>query len=178
VIKKVVGLGITLEQSLDSKHTRVELAADFAEMAVQMAGGSSLLLAGGWGASNVDNTRTTTTTTQMTMATKDNDNGVDWALATVHTMGMPGLESVQDVYSEFKGLRVFKDMPIVGGLEEFNGRWKTRWRPHFKAADQKRFSRMSMYTKAADQQVAIEGHELDDVLASFDAYFLLKKRSF
>jgi hypothetical protein len=42
VSKKVAGLGITLEQSLDSRPTRVELAVDFAEMAVQMAGGSSL----------------------------------------------------------------------------------------------------------------------------------------
>jgi hypothetical protein len=37
---------------------------------------------------------------------------------------------------------------------------------------------MSMLTKAADQQVAIEGRELDDALASFDAYFLQKKRGF
>jgi hypothetical protein len=148
-------------------------------MAVWMAGGSSsLLLAGPQGASNVDNTGRTMKTTQLTMATTDNDDGVDWAQATVHTMGMRDLESVQDIYSEFKGLGVFKDMPIAGGLEECNQRWKTRWRRHFNATDQKRFSWMSMLTKAADQQVALEGRELDDVLSSFDAYFLQKKQSF
>jgi hypothetical protein len=41
VIEKVARLGTALEHSLDSRPTRVELAADFAEMAVQMAGGSS-----------------------------------------------------------------------------------------------------------------------------------------
>jgi hypothetical protein len=85
------------------------------------------------------------------------------------------LDSVQDIYSEFKGLRLFKDMP---GLEECDRRWKTRWQRHFNAADQRRFSWMSMLAKAADEQVAIEGRELDDVLASFNVYFLQKKRSF
>jgi hypothetical protein len=109
----------------------------------------------------------------------DNDNGVDWELATVHTIWICDLESVQDIYSEFKGLGLFKDMPIAGGgLEECDWRWKTRWRRDFNAADQKRFSRMSMLAKAADAQVAIEGRELDDVLASFDEYFREKKRSF
>jgi hypothetical protein len=132
----------------------------------------------GWRGGNVNNTRTTRTTTQITTTTTDDDIGVDWAVATVHTLGMRNLESVQDIYLEFKGLGVFKDMPIAGGLEECDWRWKTRWRRHFNAADQKRFSRMSMLTKAADHQVAIEGRELDDVLSSFDAYFLQKKRSF
>jgi hypothetical protein len=85
------------------------------------------------------------------------------------------LDSVQDIYSEFKGLRLFKDMP---GLEECDRRWKTRWQRHFNATDQRRFSWMSMLAKAADEQVAIEGRELDDVLASFNVYFLQKKRSF
>ena len=123
---------------------------------------------------NVDNTRTMTVMT----TTMDDDNGVNWVLGTVHTIRICYLDSVQDIYSEFKGLRLFKDMPIAGGLEEWDRRWKTRWQGHFNAADQKRFSLISMLVKAADEQVAIEGRELDDVLASFDAYFLQKKRSF
>jgi hypothetical protein len=46
VVATVTGLGTVLEQSLGSRPTRVELAADFAEMAVRMAGGSSPLPAG------------------------------------------------------------------------------------------------------------------------------------
>jgi hypothetical protein len=83
--EKVARLGTVFEQSLDSRPTRVELAADFVEMTVWMAGGSSQLLAGRRGTSNVDNTRMTMTTTQMTTMMAD-DNDVDWALATVHTI--------------------------------------------------------------------------------------------
>ncbi len=72
VCDKVAGLGTAFKQSLDSRPTRVELAADFAAMAVRMAGGSSPLQAGQQGASNMDNTRTTM---MMTTMTADDNNG-------------------------------------------------------------------------------------------------------
>jgi hypothetical protein len=37
---------------------------------------------------------------------------------------------------------------------------------------------MSILMKAIDEQVACEGRELDNALASFAAYFLQKKRNF
>ena len=70
VIEKVAGLGTALEQSLDSRPTRVELAADFVEMAVRMASRSSPLRVGRRGG-KVDNTRTTMKTTQITTATTE-----------------------------------------------------------------------------------------------------------
>ncbi len=86
---------------------------------------------------------------------------------------------MDNLYHEFKGLVPrFKALPIVGGLEECNWRWKTRWQRHYNAADQKRFSWMQMLTKAIDGQVASKGRELKDVVARFEAYFIHKKRSF
>jgi hypothetical protein len=171
VCEQMTGFSEKIDQSLDSRPTRAELAGMISEMAVRMAGGSSSLLAGQSGATNVNKTRLTTTRI-------DKHNGDDWVLATVHTIQVRDLMSVHDIYSEFKGLGQFKGSPIAGGLEECERRWKSRWRRHFIAADKKRFSRMSMLTKAVDEQVAIEGHNLDGVLASFDAYFVDKKRSF
>ena len=61
------------------------------------------------------------------MITTDDENGVDWVLATVHTIWICDLESVQDIYLELTRLgQKFKDMPIAGRLEECDGRWKTR----------------------------------------------------
>jgi hypothetical protein len=46
VIENVAGLSRARKQSLDSRPTRVELAADFAEMAVRMAGHHCRLVKG------------------------------------------------------------------------------------------------------------------------------------
>jgi hypothetical protein len=166
VCQKVDGLGAIFEASLESRPTRTELAGGFAEMAVRMAGGQGA----------VDVRRTTTATTAGVTVTED--SGVDWDRATIHTIQLRDIDCVDDIYKEFKGMGRFSESPIAGGLEECDRRWKTRWRRHFNSSDQKRFSRMSMLTKAIDYQVTTEGRLLCEVLGSFDHYFLQKKRSF
>ncbi len=103
---------------------------------------------------------------------------VDFGLAKVYLIRMRDIDCVDDIYKEFKGIGApCQDQPIIGGLEECDRRWKTKWRRHFNAADQKRFSRMTMLARAIDDQVE-DGRLLPEVLGSFDHYFLQKKRSF
>jgi hypothetical protein len=167
VCEKVDGLSEQLKESMESRPTRTELAADFAQIAVRLAGGGG----------RATTRRTTTTETERT--TTDEQDGIDDDLerASEHVLVARDIDCVDEIYREFKGLQRFTDVPIAGGLEECDRRWKTKWRRHFNPADQKRFSRMSMLSKAIDNQVK-EGRVLSEVLGSFDHYFLQKKRSF
>jgi hypothetical protein len=172
--EKVDGLATIFEASMDTRPTRTELAADFAGIAARLAGGGG-----------ADTTRTTTTTrTARTTTTTEGGNEMveedaDFRGACGHLIRIRDIDCVDDIYNEYKGIGgLFQGIPIDGGLEACDVRWKARWRRHFNAADQKRFSRMAMLAKAIDYQVAEEGRLLSEVLGSFDHYFLQKKRSF
>ena len=95
-----------------------------------------------------------------------------------HLIRIRDIDSVDEIYKEFKGIgRVCLDQPIKGGLEACDAWWKTKWKKHFNAADQKRFSRMMMLALAIDTEVS-RGVGLEDVLAKFDHYFRHNNRSF
>jgi hypothetical protein len=177
VLAKVEGLGTKFERSLESRPTRTELAADFAEIARRLAGGGAA----------IRRTSTTTTTRTTTRTTTTDDGGddeqqeeeEDFQRASQHLIRIRDIDEVDQIYYEFKGLTpLFEGAPIAGGLEACDRRWKARWRRHFSSSDQKRFSRMAMLTKAIDKEVHEEGERLADVLAKFDHYFREKKRSF
>jgi hypothetical protein len=111
-------------------------------------------------------------------AVEEEEEDEDFKRASVHLIRIRDIDRIDDIYYEFKGIgRLFRGIPIEGGLEACDTRWKTKWRKHFNPADQKRFSRMTMLAKAIDKEVS-EGVALRDVLAKFDHYFLQKKRSF
>ena len=118
VCQKMDGLGTMMSQSMDARPTREELAVDFAQMAVRLAGGRVSAVAGGRVARN-DTT---------TAVTRTEDSGPEWERATAHTIQIRDIDCVDDLYHEFKGLGMFEGLPIVGGLEECDRRWKTRWR--------------------------------------------------
>ncbi len=173
VVEKLDQLDRKFEESLETMPTRTELAADFADIAVRMAGGGVRREATGTG------TIMTTTTTRTTDEDHHGMHGADWDAASTHVIRIRDIDSIYQVYNKFKGREApCQDKPIVGGLEACEIRWKAKWRKHVKKADQKRFSRMSMLTKAIDDQVK-KGEPLRDVLVSFDQYFRgTRKRSF
>jgi hypothetical protein len=163
-----------LHERFDTMETsRGEMATGLVELGHRI-GGSSV--------ARVDGTTTTTTITARgggAMAIDEDD--AEFQKANGHKIRIRDIDSVDDIYNEYKGKgNPCQDRPIVGGLEACDRKWKTKWRKHFNAADQKRFSRMTMLAKAIDDQVA-KGEQLRDVLGKFDFYFRRnrsKRRSF
>jgi hypothetical protein len=175
VVGKLTEMNRKLDESMDSRPTRTELAAGFADIAVRMAGRPTT--------ATVTTTRTTTTTTTTSPPMEEVDDhggqhGADWEAASSHSIRIRDIDCVDEVYMEFKGRGISQDQPIIGGMEACEARWKTKWRRHFSSADQKRFSRYSQLTKAIDDQVE-KGKSLRDVMATFDHYYrATNKRSF
>jgi hypothetical protein len=149
-----------------SKETKEEvatmrdgLAAGFVGMATNL--GTHLTTA----AAAVTTTRTRREETQ-----EEEDADEDWSRARGHKIQVTEPDSIRIIYNEYKGLHNFRDMPILGGLEGCDKKYKTKWRKHFNGADQKRFSRMSMLAKAIEAQVE-QGREEVDVLMDWDQVY-------
>jgi hypothetical protein len=152
----------------EMESSRGELATGLVELGQRIGGG------GGGGGARVS----TGGGGGREVVEDDLEQDEDFIKASKHIIRMRDIDCVDDIYKEFKGIGApCQDQPIIGGLEECDRRWKTKWRRHFNAADQKRFSRMTMLARAIDDQVE-DGRLLPEVLGSFDHYFLQKKRSF
>ena len=83
-----------------------------------------------------------------------------------------GVTSISNLFDEFKGIGNYNGIPIDGGyckLEEENG---TKWRKHFKSADQKWFSRALSVVRAIDMEHERSGDDLNVVLARFQDWFV------
>ena len=136
-------------------------------------------------ASNVAGTRTAATTTgrssekakQDTTAEEETEDDIDWGRAKDHKIQITSPGTITTIYEEYKGLGRFRGMPIDGGLEGCDLKYKTKWRKGFSASDQKRFSRMGMLARGIEAQVE-EGRELNDVIADWDQHYQTGKRSF
>ena len=71
-------------------------------------------------------------------AQQDNgEDNEDWNRAANYTIQITDTDTVVDLYNEFKGRGKFDGMPIDGGMEACDKRWKTAWRTHIKGAQQK-----------------------------------------
>jgi hypothetical protein len=101
---------------------------------------------------------------------QEEDDDEDWSRARGHKIQVTEPDLIRIIYNEFKGLHDFRDMPILGGVEGCDNKYKTKWRKHFNGADQKRFSRMTMLAKAIEGQVE-QGRDEVDVLLDWDQVY-------
>jgi hypothetical protein len=156
--EKVRSTEKTSKETQDQVLTMKEgLAAGFVGIASNL-GGTHLRMAAS----------PTATRREEPQAQEDEDD--DWCRARGHKIQVTEPDSIRIIYNEFKGLHDFRDMPILGGLEGCDKKYKTKWRKHFNGADQKRFSRMSMLAKAIEGQVE-QGRDEVDVLLDWDQVY-------
>jgi hypothetical protein len=131
-------------------------------------------------ASNVAGTRTAATTTgrspEQEARQEETEDDIDWGRAKDHKIQITSPLTIKTIWEEYKGLGRFIGMPIDGGLEGCDLKYKTKWRKGFSASDQKRFSRMGMLTRGIEAQVE-EGRELNDVIADWDQHYQTGGRS-
>jgi hypothetical protein len=147
----------TAKKTQNEVTTMMEgLAAGFMGIASNLGGGGG--------------TSTARRTTLDETAQEEEDDDEDWSRARGHKIQVTEPDSIRIIYNEFKGLHNFEDMPILGGLEGCDKKYKTKWRKHFSGADQKRFSRMSMLAKAVQGQVD-QGRDEVDVLLDWDQVY-------
>jgi hypothetical protein len=134
-------------------------------------------------ASNLGGRTTATATTspgearQDTGAEDETEDDIDWGRAKDHKIQITAPATIRTIYDEYKGLGRFRGMPIEGGLEGCDAKYKTKWRKGFSASDQKRFSRMKMLATGIEGKVR-EGRELHDVIADWDQHYQTGGRSF
>jgi hypothetical protein len=133
-------------------------------------------------ASNLGATHLTTAPTarrtEETAQVQEEDEDEDWIRARGHKIQVTEPDSIRIIYNEFKGLHDFTDMPILGGLEACDKKYKTKWRKHFNGADQKRFSRMSMLARAIERQVDLGEDEVEVIMDWDQVYTKDGNRSF
>ena len=112
-----------------------------------------------------------------TAAEEETEDDIDWGRAKDHKIQITSPGTIRTIYDEYKGLGRFRGMPIDGGLEGCDAKYKTKWRKGFSASDQKRFSRMGMLARGIEAQVR-EGRELHDVIADWDQHYQMGGKSF
>jgi hypothetical protein len=72
-----------------------------------------------------------------TAAEEETEDDIDWGRAKDHKIQITSPGTIRTIYDEYKGLGRFRGMPIDGGLEGCDAKYKTKWRKGFSASDQK-----------------------------------------
>ncbi|KAG7372624.1 centromere DNA-binding like protein [Nitzschia inconspicua] len=78
--------------------------------------------------------------------------------------------SVMDLYNEWYGLDQFKDVPVAGGIQAMDNRYKTAWRRSWSRAEQKIISSMKIVIDTMNKQIA-SGRTLLEVSKEFEEAF-------
>ena len=146
-------------------QTRSDLAGELFRVATNLAGGSS---GGSWVASTAGGGSTNQAQEEGEVEQQVDE---DWAKAMGHNIQVTEPETIRTIYSEYKGRAAFEEMPIEGGLEACEQKFKSKWRSHFTSSFQRRFSRMGMLCRAIDQQVE-DGRLLNDVITDWDQLYV------
>jgi hypothetical protein len=79
--------------------------------------------------------------------------------------------SVEQMYNEWYGVGEFEGIPIQGGIEAMEQKYKNRWRATMSSAESQRFSRVKRVVKAIAEIVSKEMKELSAVLHEFQTKY-------
>jgi hypothetical protein len=80
--------------------------------------------------------------------------------ATIHTL-----------YHKWFGLEDFGGIPVSGGIDFCERHWKSKWRPHFNAAEKQHFSRFKAVILAIEAKQERESVEVEVALNEFNTIF-------
>ena len=75
------------------------------------------------------------------------------------------------MYHEWFGLKDFGGIPVSGVINFCELQWKSKWRPHFNAAEKQHFSRFKAIIVAIQTKQERESVDLEVALEEFDGVF-------
>jgi hypothetical protein len=79
--------------------------------------------------------------------------------------------TIYTLYHEWFGLEDFGGIPVSGGIDFCERQWKSKWRPHFNAAEKQHFSRVKAIILAIEAKQERESVEVEVALDEFEAIF-------
>jgi hypothetical protein len=147
-----------------NKSSRLELAAQFATVAVNLVEGQhgrkaerEAPLLGTLGRQ------------------EEEEEHSDLARVSGHRMShSPG--SITSLYNEYYGLEFYEGVPIEGGIAEVEKIYKNKWRKNYIGGELMHFSRIQRIIKAVNDKVK-GGTELCKVLEEYDGLFNDEQKS-
>ena len=79
--------------------------------------------------------------------------------------------TIYTLYHEWFGLEDFGGIPVSGGIDFCEQQWKSKWRPHFNAAEKQHFSRFKAIIVGIQTKQERKSVELDVAPNEFDSIF-------